>query len=166
MFCAMGGAHAQPTNELSSLLAEFREASDFLNQLETAQKLVDLGDAKAVPPMEVWLEDEDRHVRGNAAFVLAGLGEQRGLAPLFEILDDYSDRPLGQGMPGIVGNTSVDGWWIRSQIRADRYYAVHLLGLLGNREAIPRLTVLASDPELSEKAAWALNEIRAGRSRK
>lgn len=157
--------HAQPATELPRLLGEFREAPDFLNQFEAAQQIVELGNGDALAALEGWLHHEDRHIRGNAAYVFAGLGDQRGFTTLFQILDDHSDRPLGQGMPGIVGNTSVDGWWISSQIRADRYYAVHLLGLLGNREGAPVLTALLNDPELGEKTQWALDKIRAGDER-
>lgn len=50
---------------------------------------------------------------------------------------------------------------LESQIRADRYYAVHLLGKLRAPRAIAMLTPLVNDKDVGDKAAWALDQIRA-----
>jgi HEAT repeat protein len=163
--CAfLDDVYGQATS-LRELLDDFREEPGFDKQLGIAQQIVGLGDTDALPALEEWLHHEDRHIRGNAAFAFAGLGDVRGLTTIFEMLDDLSDRPLGQGMPGIAGNVSIDRWWIPAQIEADRYYAVHLLGLLGDARATRVLRPLLSDREIGYKVEWALGEISAARRR-
>ncbi len=49
---------------------------------------------------------------------------------------------------------TVDG-----QIRADRYYAVHLLGELGNNRAVDVLVPMLADAQVNYKVAWALGKI-------
>jgi HEAT repeat protein len=98
------------------------------------------------------LTHEDRHLRANAAFVFARFGDPRGLQVLEGILSDRSDRPEGQGRAG--GNYS-----LASQIRADRYYAVHVLGELRDSRAVPILMPLLQDEEVDYKVPWALGLI-------
>jgi HEAT repeat protein len=98
------------------------------------------------------LTHEDRHLRANAAFVFGRFGDSRGLQVLEEILSDRSDRPEGQGRPG--GNYN-----LASQIRADRYYAVHVLGELRDAAAVPILVPLLQDDEVDYKVPWALGLI-------
>ncbi len=59
----------------------------------------------------------------------------------------------------ILKNTDPEGWWIREQVLADRYYAVHLLGVLRHPQAVDALLPLAADEELGTKVRWALVEI-------
>jgi len=89
----------------------------------------------------------------------SGEQTQSRQATIYEILDDRSDRPLGQGIPAVAGNLSVDRWWLKSQIVADRYYAVHLPGELGDPAAIPVLERLRDDAEVGYKVPWALDQI-------
>ncbi len=125
-------------------------------QLDIAGRLVRLGDRSVLPRLEHWLTDEDRHVRGNAAFVFAGLGDERGLRVIGDMLTDFSDRPEGEG----IAAASSDGrYHVSQQIEADRYYAVHLLGALKNPRAISLLVPLLDDPRLNYKVVWALGEI-------
>ena len=131
------GAIGQAQAGLPELLELFKNEQVFYNQLELAKQIVRLRDNRALAALEGWLNQEDRHVRGNVAFIFAGLKDKRGLVTIYAILDDRSDRPLGQGMPGVVGNINTDRWWLKSQIVADRYYAVHLLGELGVRRRYP-----------------------------
>lgn len=109
--------HGQRAALLPELLDKFREAPDFLEQLEIAQQIVELGNDGALSALEECLHHEDRHIRGNAAYVFAKFGDVRGLRTLFEILDDRSDRPFGQGIPGVVlgPHTSADRWWVPSR---------------------------------------------------
>jgi hypothetical protein len=62
---------------------------------------------------------EERHLRGNAAFIYAGLGDRRGFDVIVAILGVHSERPEAQGIPG-------GRWSVQGQIRPDRYYAAHL----------------------------------------
>ena len=136
----------------AQLVLEFKSAKYFWQQLEVGRKLVALGDTSVLQEFETFLSDEDRHLRGNAAFVLAGLGDDRGWNIIAAILDDRSPRPEGHGIP-------FGKWSLSGQIRADRYYAVHLFGILKDRRAVPTLIPLLRDPEVNYKVPWALGEI-------
>ena len=75
-------------------------------------------------------------------------------------------RPDGEGSTrdhaaaATLGSLSrVAGGPSRGQIRADRYYAVHLLGELKEPNAVPILLTLLNDQEVNYKVAWALGEI-------
>lgn len=160
--CSAYGVVAQPPSTLAQLLADFdRELIDFEPQLEIARRIVDLDDHGVLPALEKWLDHEDRHFRANVAFIFAALGDPRGLQVLYGIVDDRSDRPLGQGISAmrILRNADPEGWWIPEQVRADRYYAVHLLGTLRDPRAIEALLPLVDDDELGTKVRWALVEI-------
>src|SRR5207247_2180113 len=92
----------------------------FWRQFQIAKEIADRRDSSVLPSLVAWLSDEDRHVRGNAAFLFGRLGDPRGVDVIANILTDRSDRPRG---PIVGGN-----WSLRAQIREDRYYAAHLLG--------------------------------------
>src|ERR1700730_3633864 len=116
----------------------------FWRQFEIAKRTVELHDTSVLPKLEHWLNDEDRHVRGNAAFIFASLGDDRGFEVLRAILSDRSDRPEGQGIAIAPSNgpNAPSDWWIQPQIRADRYYAAHLFGDLKDARAVPLLVPL------------------------
>jgi HEAT repeat protein len=135
------------------LIGQFYGHRDFLQQFEIAKKIAELHDPTLLRQLEPLLTDEDRHVRGNAAFVFAASGDEHGFDVLYSILKDRtSDRPEGQGVPG--GN-----WSVRAQILSDQYYTVHLIGLLKDSRAVTVLVPLLKDREISYKVAWALGEI-------
>jgi HEAT repeat protein len=97
--------------------------------------------------------DEDMRRRGNAAFIFASLGDDRGLQVIKAILEDRSTKravfeidSAGRPNPG-------------HQIRADRYYAVHLFGELRDARAVPFLVPLLKDAEINEIVPWSLGEI-------
>jgi len=136
---------------VAHLVKLFKDATMFTSQADVAEKIVKLGDKSAIRHLESYLKDEDRHVRCNAAFVLAGLGDRRGFDVIAEVTGDKSERPKAQGIPG--GN-----WTVGRQIKADRYYAIHILGMLKSARTVPILVPLLKDPELGYKAAWALGE--------
>lgn len=50
-------------------------------------------------------------------------------------------------------------WSLRGQIRADRYYAAHLLGDLKDPRAVPILVALLKDPEVNYIVPWSLGQI-------
>jgi HEAT repeat protein len=154
-----GNTGAQERLALALLLERFEQEPVFFRQLEIARQIVGLRDVAALPPMEAWLDHEDRHVRANAAYIFAGLDDARGFKVIDDILSDRSDRPLGQGIPGVAGNIQADRWWLRAQIEADRYYAVHVLGVLRDPRALDVLLPLLRDDEISHKVAWALGEV-------
>jgi HEAT repeat protein len=146
-------ACAQESRESASVLAErFEREGIFWRQLEVAEKLGAAGDKSVLRRLEPWLEHEDRHLRGNAALVFARLGDERGFQAIEAMLNDRSVRERGQGAPTAP-------WTLKGQIAADRYYAVHLLGLLKDRRGVALLAPLLDDEEVNYKIPWALGEI-------
>ncbi|HTV00754.1 MAG TPA: HEAT repeat domain-containing protein [Luteitalea sp.] len=145
-------ATAQQPASIESLVKEFHAAQYFWQQLEVAKRLVAAGDRRAVDVFEPYLTHEDRHLRGNAAYVLAGLQDTKGFLVIAGMLTDRAARPVGQGIPG--GRLTVD-----RQIQSDRYYAVHLLGELRDVQAVDVLLPLLGDSQINYKVAWALGRI-------
>jgi HEAT repeat protein len=145
-------ARGQERQSAAQLLDQFENTPIFWQQIEVAEKLVRIRDASFLPQLESWLSHDDRHLRGNAAFLFAALGDRRGYDVLVEILNDRSERPKGQGL-GTVR------WSLQEQIVTDRYYAVHLLGELKDPSAVPDLVALLQDEQVNYKVAWALGEI-------
>ena len=161
---ATPSAPARSPAELPQLLKRFKEETVFYLQLDIAQEIVRAGSDDALKALEAWLDHEDRHIRGNAAYVFAARGKARGFDVIYGILSDRSDRPLGQGIPFVVDNPASDRGWLAEQIRTDRYYAVHLLGELRDPRVLDVLLPLMDDSEVSYKVAWALGEIRDARA--
>src|SRR5204863_6620258 len=69
-----------------------------------------------------------------------------------DILTDRSDRAEGQGIPGCC-------WSLAGQIRADRYYAPHVLGDLQDPRGVPILIPLLRDPDVQSIVPWSLGRI-------
>lgn len=144
------------TTSTGVLVEQFRSEKVFWRQIDIAKEIVDRHDASVLPSLAEWLSHEDRHLRGNVAFIFAGLGDPRGFDTIVEILNDRSDRPEGQGM----AMPSSDGRYrVVLQITADRYYAAHLLGDLRDPRAVPVLVPLLKDKETNSIVPWALGEI-------
>jgi HEAT repeat protein len=139
------------------LLDRFKGEKVFWRQLEFGKALATANDRGAIAELEAWLKHDDRHLRGNVAFVIGRLGDPRGFETIVAILADRSRRSTGQGIPG--GN-----WTLQAQIRADRYYATHLLGDLKDPRGIELLIPLLNDPEVDSVAPWSLAEIGEGRA--
>jgi len=134
------------------LLDRFNEEKVFWRQFAIGQALAAANDRGAIAALETWLTHDDRHLRGNVAFVLGRLGDPRGFETIAEILADRSPRSAGQGIPG--GN-----WSVQAQIRADRYYAAHLLGDLKDSRGVELLVSLLSDQDVDAIVPWSLAEI-------
>jgi len=151
-----GKPEQQKNLSASDLVERFKHETVFWKQFEIAKEIVALRDPTVLSDLAGWLNHDDRHLRGNVAFIFAGLGDERGFPVITAILDDRSDRPEGQGQPG----GSSDGrYHLQEQIHADRYYAAHLLGDLKDRRAVPILVPLLRDPEVRHIVPWALGEI-------
>lgn len=153
---ASGQSTARNSAAAAELVERFKAEKVFWQQFEVARQIVALRDACVLRQLEGWLGHEDRHIRGNTAFIFAALGDDRGLYAITAMLDDRSDRPEGQGMSG----ASSDGrYHVARQIEADRYYAAHLLGELKDARAVPLLILLLKDKDLNYEIPWALEEI-------
>jgi HEAT repeat protein len=117
---------------------------------------VDKGDPTVLVPLADWLHHQDRHIRSNVAFIFAAFGDGRGLQTIADILTDRTERPEGQGIPGITG----DGRYrFEQQVRADRYYAAHVLGDLRDPRGVDLLVPLLNDPETQDIVPWSLGQI-------
>jgi len=134
------------------LLDRFKMEKVSWRQFEIARALAVANDRGAIAELEVWLTHDDRHLRGNVAFVLGRLGDPRGFETIAAILTDRSTRSTGQGIP--AGN-----WTVQAQIRADRYYAAHLLGHLKDPRGVDLLIPLLNDEEVDYIVPWSLAEI-------
>jgi len=151
-----GRSAQQKDPSAADLLDQFKNEGVFWRQIDVAKKIVNLRDTSVLPKLVGWLNLDDRHLRGNVAFIFAGLGDDRGFAVISAILKDRSDRPQGQGQ---VVASSDGRYRVEQQIRADRYYAAHLFGDLKDRRAVPILVPLLSDKEVQHIVPWSLGEI-------
>jgi HEAT repeat protein len=152
VLAAAGSAGNRERESSAELVKKFQSSRDFYEQFQIAQELVRLHDTAVLKPLEHYLGDMDRHVRGNAAFVFASLGDDRGFDVIRAILQDHSsDRPVGQGTMG--------NWTVEGQIASDRYYAAHLFGDLKDPRAVPILVPLLKDRQVNWIVPWSLGEI-------
>ena len=161
--------------EVSQLIAKFQgEESGLVDHVDIANEIAKVATLDDVSSLEPWLAHEDRHVRGNAAYLFAKLGDRRGLATIEGILTDYSaDRRVRwQGGSLIFQGNGEEAMaeFLRSQaaldaqISQDRYYAVHLLGELRDPRTVDTLLPLLDHDEVNYKVAWALGEIGDARA--
>ena len=134
------------------LLDRFKAEKSFWRQFEIGKALAASNHRAAITELEPWLRHDDRHLRGNVAFVLGRLGDRRGFETIVEILEDRSPRAAGGGTPG-------GRWNVQQQIRADRYYAAHLLGDLKDPRGVDVLIPLLGDGEVGAIVPWSLAEI-------
>jgi HEAT repeat protein len=148
-------SRGQQRPSVTELLQQFENTTVFWRQFEVAKAIVAANDISVLPKLESWLTHEDRHLRGNAAFIYPGLGDPRGFDVIVAILGDRSERPEAQGIPG-------GRWSLPGQIRADRYYAAHLLGDLKDPRAVPILVSLLKDTDVNYIVPRSLAQI--GRS--
>ncbi len=135
------------------LVGQFESKTVFWEQFEVAKKIVALHDKSVLPRLEPWLRSEDMRRRGNAAFVFARLGDDRGFQVIHAILEDRSPKRAVFEVDS-AGHPSP-----ARQIRADRYYAAHLFGDLKDVRAVPILVALLKDEDVKEIVPWSLGEI-------
>ncbi len=135
---------------------QFKNEKVFWRQFEVAKEIVKRHDANVLSSLVDWLNHEDRHIRGNVAFIFGRLGDTRSLQVITDILTDRSERPEGQEGRTCCNNPRYS---VELQIRQDRYYAVHLLGELGDAQAVSVLVPFLKDPDVNYKVSWALGQI-------
>jgi HEAT repeat protein len=156
-----GQSETQENHSAAALVEQFKSSKVFFQQFDIAGKIVALHDTSVLPGLVSYLTDEDRHARGNAAFIFAALGDDRGFKVLQGILADRSDRP-DAGM----GQSDDGGYDVEKQIEADRYYATHLFGDLKDPRAVFILVPLLHDQEVNYIVPWSLGEIGDKRAAK
>ena len=148
-----GQTSRYPIESASALVEQFESTTLFWKQFEMAKKIVVLHDKSVLQPLESWLGNEDMHRRGNAAFIFAGLGDDRGFQVIKALLEDRSAKRAVFEIDS-TGRPSLG-----RQIREDRYYAAHLLGDLKDPRAVPMLVPLLKDEEVNLIVPWSLGEI-------
>ncbi len=134
------------------LLERFKQETVFWRQGEIGEVLATTGNRDVIAALAPSLTYDDRHLRGNAALVIGRLGDSRGFDTIAEILTDRSPRGPGQGIPG-------GRWSVQAQIRADRYYAAHLLGDLRDPRGVELLVPLLDDEDVDDVVPWSLAKI-------
>jgi HEAT repeat protein len=144
---------AQQHPPVSGLVHQFESEPVFWRQFELAKAIVAAKDASVLPQLESWLAHEDRHSRGNAAFIFAGLGDPRGFDVIVAILGDHSEARSIQAISSMGGPSP------QAQIREDRYYAAHLLGDLKDPRGVAILVPLLTDPDVRDVVPWSLRQI-------
>ena len=145
--------HGQQRPSVSELLQQFEGERVFWRQFEVAKAIATSNDPSVLPRLESWLTQEDRHLRGNAAFIFSRLGDGRGFDVIVAILSDRSETREVHAI------SSVGHPYVQGQIREDRYYAAHLLGDLKDARAIPILVPLLTDPDVNYIVPWSLGQI-------
>jgi HEAT repeat protein len=144
------------TQSSIALVEQFKNEKVFWKQIEIAKAIAGKHDASVLPALADSLDHQDRHIRGNVAFIFASFGDPRGLDTIADILADRSERPEGQGSHARTGNGQ---YRFERQVAADRYYAVHLLGHLQDPRGLALLVPLLDDPETQSIVPWALGQI-------
>ncbi len=163
-------AFGQPQPSLAELVRQFEHPEFFWAQIEVAKKIAAFHDATILPKLEPWLRHNDRHLRANAGYLFAALGDRRGFDVIVAILNDRSDRCPGQGgiapTRGFVSGNEDSAcgeiplsWSLQRQIAEDRYYAAHVLGDLKDPRAVPILVPLLHEPGVRDIVPWSLGQI-------
>ena len=137
----------------SVLVEQFKNTTVFWEQFEVAKKIVALHDNSVLHDLEPWLSNDDMRRRGNAAFIFASLGDERGFQVIKAILEDHSTKRTVFAFDS-AGHPSVS-----VQISEDRYYAAHLFGDLKDSRAVPILVPLLKDKEVNWVVPWSLGAI-------
>jgi HEAT repeat protein len=160
--------------EVSQLISQFQAEPYFWKQNEIANEIAKVATVDDLSLLEPWLTHEDRHIRGNVAYLFAKLGDGRGLATIEDILvDNSADRHVEWQGGSLVSTGNPEEAMaaflrspaaLRAQIKTDRYYAVHLLGELRDRRAVDVLISLLDHDDVNYNAAWALGEIGDARA--
>jgi len=152
-----GQSTHNPSQFASDLVEQFKTERVFWKQFEVAKKIVALHDNNVLHDLEPWLSNDDMRRRGNAAFIFASLGDERGFQVIKAILEDHSTKRTVFAFDS-AGHPSVSG-----QIREDRYYAAHLFGDLKDSRAVPILVPLLKDNEVNGVVPWSLGKSATNR---
>ena len=151
--CLAGVARTHPNQSAAELVEQFKSTGVFWKQFEVAKKIVALHDNSVLHDLQPWLSNDDMHSRGNAAYIFASLGDERGFQVIKAILEDHSTKRTVFAFNS-AGHPSVS-----EQIREDRYYAAYLFGELKDSRAVPILVPLLKDKEVNWVVPSSLAEI-------
>jgi len=138
------------------LVQQFENTAVFWRQMEVAIAIAPANDRTIFSATGAMVDAPRPSSKGQTHFIYSALGDPSGFDVIAAILRDRSERPEGQGIAGAR-------WSLPGQIRADRYYAAHLMGDLKDARAVAILVPLLNDPEISYIIPWSLGQI-GGRS--
>ena len=141
-------------SKVDNLVEAFTEVQYFWQQLEIASQIGELGDKSAIQKLEGQLISQDRATRCNAGLALARLGDDRGITVIIAELKDKGPRPARGGK--IRSDGEPDD---RGQLRQDRYYAAHVLGVLKDKRAIPILLEYVDDEDVNAALPWTFGQV-------
>ena len=170
LLCAVHASAQAPAppgakpGEVVELVAAYPNTRYFWEQTDIARRLVAIGDKSTIASVEPYLDTTDRRRRCNAAFVMAGLGDERGTKILIHELEDTgvegrAAEPGNARGVGPIGRVPARERALRQQVVSDRYFAALLLGELRSRDAVPALIAATRDPTINYQAAMSLGEI-------
>jgi HEAT repeat protein len=124
----------------------------YVSQPTIAEALIKVGDKSVVPELKELLHSNSREMRDDAAWVLAKLGDDEGIA---QVMEDARDKSItGRALAGTERSQTT-----LRQIEQDRYCAVRTLGMIGDARAVPLLSELVHESRLTAGAAYALSQI-------
>src|SRR5215472_1284485 len=89
-----GQTSRYPIESASGLVEQFESTTVFWKQFDVAKKIVALHEKSVLQLLEPWLGNEDMHRRGNAAFIFASLGDDRG----FQFITAFRKAPSAKGV--------------------------------------------------------------------
>lgn len=147
-------SHTSVGHMAEDLIEAFTNAPYSWQQLEIASQIAELGDKSTIQKLEQHLSSQDRATRCNAGLALARLGDDRGFTAIIAELRDKSPRPARGGRIRSDGEPDDQG-----QLRQDRYYAAHVLGVLKDKRAIPILLEYIDDEDVNYALPWTFGQI-------
>lgn len=153
MHTVSGQTVRNPSEHTNNLVERFKITMTSWKQFEVAKQIVALQDKSVLQVLAPWLNNDDMHQRGNAAFIFASMGDDRGFQTIRAILENRSPKRA------VVRTDDAGRLNPELQIREDRYYAAHLFGDLKDERAIPILVPLLKDQDVKEVVAWSLGQI-------
>jgi HEAT repeat protein len=156
LVCTLFGQTAPyPSGSASALVQQFENTTIFWKQFDVAKKIVALRDKSVLKELEPELSNTDMHLRGNAAFIFASLGDDRGFRIIKAILEGHGEYVVNDlSNPDPRLHMRCDGYSNEA-----RYYAAHLFGDLKDARAVPILVPLLKDPVVNSIVLWSLGEI-------
>jgi HEAT repeat protein/energy-coupling factor transporter ATP-binding protein EcfA2 len=132
-----------------------------------AEALGKIGDASAVKPLITALRDQDTGVRRSAAEALGKIGDARAVKSLISVLRDSEASVQRRAAEALekIGEPSIKP--LIAELRAPetqvRWFAVDILGRLGDARALPELERVAREDKdvfVADAARKAIARIR------
>jgi HEAT repeat protein len=141
-------------SEVAKLLAALEDEKYTYTRSGIIPLVEEIGDKEPTSFLVEQLQAESRRRRCKAALLLELLGDRRGVPAIIKELNDTSFRPYDD-----MEFKSDNRQLVNRQIVQDRYYAALLLGILGDKRAVPALIEVTRDETIDYQAAMSLGQI-------